>query len=269
MRSLSKYGAVFSQGIQGAMEYRADFLFGLLNGCFGVFIQFFLWTAIYGGSAENYLFGYSYPQMIVYVIMAGVMVKITATDFQYDVAFDIKEGTLNRFLTQPIAYFPYRVMDFMGRKAFQLTIIIAISAGILIITHLTLGAEFLLTDIILAILVLPLALLLNCILFYCISMTAFWLTEAWGVFEGMGVASIILSGGMFPLSVFGETAQTIFKFMPFQYVIYFPLNIICGNAEGKEIILGISMQVVWIVILYLTAKLLWKAGMKKYIAAGG
>jgi len=269
VKSLIKYGAVFSQGIQGAMEYRADFLFGLLNGCFAVFIQFFLWTAIYSGSQENYLYGYSYPQMIVYIIMAGVILRIVSTDFQYDVAFDIKEGTLNRFLTQPISYFPYRVFDFMGRKAFQLVIIIAVSAGVLLLTHFIFKAEFLLFDILIALLVMPMALLLNCILFYCIAMTAFWLTEVWGIFDGMGVISTILSGGIFPLSVFGENAQLIFKFLPFQYVIYFPLKIICGKAQRDEILFGIAAQIVWILLLYALAKLLWRAGMKKYIAAGG
>jgi len=269
MIALRKYTAVFSQGIQGAMEYRADFLFGLLNGCFGVFIQFFLWTAIYGGSEENYLYGYSYPQMIVYIIMAGVMVRIVSTDFQFDVAFDIKQGTLNRFLTQPISYFPYRVFDFLGRKTFQLIIITIVSACVLLVTHYSLGAEFLPFNIILTLFILPLSLLLNCVLFYCISMTAFWLTEAWGVFDGMAVISTILSGGIFPLSVFGERAQEIFKFLPFKYVIYFPLNIICGNENRESIIFGITASLSWILLLYLFSRLLWNAGMKKYIAAGG
>ncbi|MCL2185331.1 MAG: ABC-2 family transporter protein [Treponema sp.] len=267
--SLRKYGAVFSQGIQSAMEYRADFLFGLFNGCFSVFIQFFLWTAIYSGSQENNLYGYSYPQMVVYVIMAGIMLRIVSIDFHYDIAFDIKQGTLNRFLTQPISYFPYRVFDFIGRKIFQLGFIIVISAGVLIFTHFVFSAEFTLSNILFAVLVLPLSLFLNCMLFYCISMTAFWMTEAWGVFDGMGVVSTILSGGLFPLSVFGETAQEIFKYMPFQYVIYFPLRIICGNAQKEDIVFGICAQLIWILLLYILAKLLWRAGMKKYIAAGG
>ena len=269
MKSLSKYKAVLSQGIQGAMEYRADFLFGLFNGCFGIFIQFFLWTAIYGGSRENYLYGYSYPQMVVYVIMAGIITKIVSTDFHYDVAFDIKEGTLNRFLTQPISYFPYRIFDFFGRKIFQLLIILIVCAGVLVFTHYMFGAVFKVYDILIALLILPLSLLLNCVLFFCISTAAFWMTEAWGVFDGMGVISTILSGGMFPLSVFGESALVIFKFLPFQYVIYFPLNIICGNAQREDIIFGICAQIIWILLLYILAQILWNAGMKKYIAAGG
>lgn len=269
MKGLCKYSTSFILGIQEAAEYRANFIIGILSSCFTIFIQFFLWTAIYNASEEPVLYGYNYPQMVVYIIMASIITRITTTDFEYEVADDIRLGTLNRFLVQPIAYFPYRVFVFLGRKALQLVLIIIISVIAITMVHFTLGDEFNPLNILLAFSVMPLALLLNCVIFFCVSMAAFWLTEAWGVFDGMYVVSTILSGGIFPLSIFGSTAQSFFKLLPFQYVVYFPLNIICGNASQEDIIKGVSAQIFWIVVIYAFSRLLWKMGMKRYIAAGG
>ncbi|MCL2109959.1 MAG: ABC-2 family transporter protein [Oscillospiraceae bacterium] len=268
-RSFRKYSTTVKLGIQEAMEYRIDFLFGLINGSFSVFIQFFLWTAIYGGSDSAVLYNYSYPQMIVYIIMAGILRRITTTDFEYEIADDIREGSLSRFLVQPIGYFPYRVFLFLGRKILQFAVIILLSGVILTTLYFTMGAEFQLVNILATFVVVPLSLLLNCVMFYCISMTAFWLTRSWGVFNGMQVVTMVLSGGVFPLDVFGEPVKAVLMHLPFQFIVYFPLNIICGNTNGSEIIYGIIAQIFWIVVVYLLSRILWRAGMKKYIAAGG
>jgi ABC-2 type transport system permease protein len=269
MKGLSKYTTTVKLGIQEAMEYRVDFFFSLINGCFTVFVQFFMWTAIYGGKDEAILYGFTYAQMIVYIIMAGILWTLTSTGFEYEVADDIREGTLSRFLVQPISYFPYRTVLFLGRKILAFAVITLVSAVVLATLHFTLGAEFAATDIFMTFLVVPLSLLLNCVMYFCISTSAFWLTRAWGVFQGMHVVSSVLSGGIFPLDVFGPAAMEVFKFLPFKYVIYFPLNIICGKASGEDIFFGLLMQFTWIIIFYGFSRILWKMGMKRYIAAGG
>jgi ABC-2 type transport system permease protein len=268
MKRLKKYSCAFILEIQSAMEYRLDFFMDLLSGCFTVIIQVFLWTAIYGGS-QNEMYGYTYNQMIVYVIMAGVMTKIVSTGFEWEILIDIKEGTLSRFLVQPIGYFPYKVAGLLGRKVIHLAVVVLIAIGVLLAIKVSLSAEFALTNIAIVLAVIPVSLMINCLLFYCFSALNFWMTEAWSVFNGLSVASWIFSGGVFPLDVFGHRAQEVFKLLPFQYIIYFPLNIICGRLRYSEIISGILTQFFWIAVLYALSKLLWKLGMKKYIAAGG
>jgi len=268
MRRLRKYSCAFVLQIQSALEYRTDFFMDLLSGAFTVIIQVFLWTAIYGGSRTT-MYGYTYNQMIVYVIMAGIMTKVVSTGFEWEILLDIKEGTLSRFLVQPIGYFPFKVAGMLGRKVIQLGVVIIISVFLLLLIKINLSAEFTPSYIALALAVVPISLMINCLLFYCFAALNFWMTEAWSVFNGLSVASMIFSGGVFPLDVFGQRAQAVFKLLPFQYIIYFPLNIICGRLRSAEIIFGIIMQFFWVAVLYAFSKILWKVGMKKYIAAGG
>jgi len=269
MKTLKKYACVYTLEMQSAMEYRTDFLVGMLSGGFAVIIQFFLWTAIYAGSAETEMYGYDYSRMAVYVVMAGIMAKITFTGFEEDIMIDIMEGNLNRFFVQPIGHMPYRVFRFLGRKTVETAMIILISAGLLWILSAGLGARFSLLNIALALLIAPLSMLINCMLFYCLSAVSFWMTWAWGIFNGVRVITMILGGGMFPLDLFGEKAMFILKFLPFGYVIYFPLKIVVGGAAWPEIISGVLAQIAWILVLLFLSKIVWRSGIKKYIAARG
>ena len=144
-----------------------------------------------------------------------------------------------------------------------------ISVLVLTALHIGLGVTFAFGQTGLFILAVLLGLGVNCLLFYCISSLAFWATEVSGVFVAVTVFANILSGGIFPLDVFGETAQKVFKLLPFQYVIYFPLNIITGKTLGGEAVWGLGMQLLWLAGLYLLSLVLWRAGMRRYIAVGG
>ncbi|MDR2045186.1 MAG: ABC-2 family transporter protein [Clostridium sp.] len=269
MKSWKKYAAVFTLSMASTMEYRMNFLLSLVSGGFAILIQYFVWTAVYRRGAAGELFGYRYHQMIVYIIMAGVLSKVMATGFEWGIASDIKDGGLSKYLVQPVRYLPCQMMGFFGQKVIQIFMVGILSFVVLNVCGFTAGVGLDVPRIGLLAVTVFLALLLNCFLFYSISALAFWVTEVWAIFVGLGVAANILSGGVFPLDVFGPVAQAIFRVLPFQYVIYFPLNILTGKYDGARILEGICLQCVWILLLSLLAMFLWKAGMRKYIAVGG
>ncbi len=57
--------------------------------------------------------------------------------------------------------------------------------------------------------------------------------------------------------------------MPFQYVVYFPINILLNRVVPGEIFQGIAMQIIWSILLWFIAKYLWNKGVHKYVAVGG
>ena len=76
MRWLKKYTQSFLLGFETALEYRANFLLSLVSAAYPIFIQTFLWTAIYNASSEGDLYGYTFRQMIAYTFMAGLMLLV-------------------------------------------------------------------------------------------------------------------------------------------------------------------------------------------------
>jgi len=80
---------------------------------------------------------------------------------------------------------------------------------------------------------------------------------------------MVLSGGVFPLSVFGERFVAVSKFIPLSYTINYPIQILAGTVPSEEACQVLVIQVVWILVFILLANLLWKNGIRKYVAVGG
>ncbi len=269
MKSLHKYVRTYLLGFQNAMEYRVDFLLSIFSGSFIIIVQCFLWNAIFMSSQADVIYGYNYPQMITYSVFSGIVSKLVSTGFEWEMASDIKNGGLNKFLAQPIHYFSYRICSFLGRKTLQtivLFIIMAVTIGVITIRW-DMGIEVL--RLVFFIIAIFFALLMNFLMFYCISMLAFVMTEVWGVFIAFSQGIFLLSGGVFPLDIFGEKVVAISHFLPFEYIVFYPVNILTGHTSYDEIGLKMIIQVVWILIFVIIANRSWKIGMKKYVAVGG
>ncbi len=269
MKSYKKYLKTFQMGFQSAMEYRADFIFSILSGAFIVLIQCFIWIAVFSSSPGTKVYGYTFAEMISYSILAGIVTKMTATGFEWDIAADIKSGGLSKFIVQPVGYFYYRISSFLGRKVMQASILLLISLAVLLMCNILIGLELKLERLILFLPFVFLSMILNFLIYYCVSSLAFTMTEVWGVFFGTTQGILMLSGGIFPLDVFGENASKVLGILPFKYIVYYPVNIVNGRLSPDEILYGATVQMVWIIVMILLSGFCWKQGMKKYVAVGG
>lgn len=269
MKPYYKYVKSFALGAASAMEYRADFLLGMVSAIWPIFIQFFLWTSIYGGSAQQSLFGYTYAQMIAYTIMANIVQRLTRTGFEYDMNDDIKNGGLDKFIIRPVGYFQYRMATFVGGKLSQFAMMFLVMLGAIVVINTVYGGVIAPLNVLWFVLSLLLAFVLNFILFFCVGMLAFWLVEIGFFYEAVRIVFIAFSGGIFPLDVFGSKVVAVMNFLPFKYTVNFPVDVLSGRVAGLDILLGCLIQLVWIAVLSFLSMKLWNFGQKKYVAAGG
>jgi ABC-2 type transport system permease protein len=269
MKPYYKYAKSFALGAQSAMEYRADFLLGMLSAAWPIFIQFFLWKSIYAGSGQASLFGYTYPQMITYTIIANIVQRLTRTGFEYDMNDDIKNGGLDKFIIRPVGYFQYRMATFIGGKLFQFAVIFIVMIGAIVAIDCVYGNIIMPLNVLYFVVTLALAFVLNFIIFFCVGMLAFQLTEIGFLYEAVRIVFIAFSGGIFPLDVFGPKVVAVLSFLPFKYTVNFPVDVLTGRVAGLGVPVGMLIQLVWIAGLSLLTMRLWAIGQKKYVAAGG
>jgi ABC-2 type transport system permease protein len=265
-----KYVYSLSLGIKETMAYRADFWLGIASAVFPILIQVFMWQALYGGSGSGELYGRSYAQMLAYSVSASILWRLLKTGFEYEINDDIKNGGLSKYVIRPIQYLPYRLSCFMGQK-----IAVLLSGLMLMALALTgVGLYFHATPVSLqgVLLFLPTllgALVLNFLVFFCVGMWAFWLSEIGFMFEAVRVVIVVLSGGIFPLEVFGATVGGVLKLLPFTYAVGFPVDVLTGAVTGTEVLSGFCVQLVWIGLMVVISRILWALGSRKYLAAGG
>lgn len=266
---LKKYTQAFQVGFQIALEYRINFLISLISAAYPIFIQTFLWTAIYQNSTQQVVYGYTYRQMIAYTFLAGLISRIVRTGFEYDIMDDIKNGKYSKFLVQPLGYFPYRLASYLGQKLPNLAMILSILVVVLIGLSAFWGLSLHIAQVLAFLLTLFLAVVLNFLIFYCFSAVAFWIVEIGFLFEGIRIVTILLSGGIFPLDVFGAQFLRIVNLLPFKYTVNYPINVLNGRLTSAQVLEGMLIQCLWIVACWLLANFLWRQGGKRYVAVGG
>lgn len=266
---MSKYLFIIKMGLQMSLTYRLNYVISLLSSVFPILLQVMLWHAIFTYTGAEKVYGYSYSEMMAYTLFASLIGQALRTGFEYEVAKDIKEGGLNRFLIQPLSYLGYRFSAYVGTNMsyFIATLILLGLCGLLLV-HL-LDIFFTLKSYLLLIIVLLAAFMIQFFLFYMIGLVAFWAQEVWGVFESVRIVGLVLSGGIFPLTVFGELGMEILSYLPFQYVIFFPIEVVLGRASDSDIFTGFSIQLFWIGLLWFLSRLVWQRGCKSFIALGG
>lgn len=269
MKALQKYKRTYFLALQNAMEYRTDFLLGIISGSFIVVVQCFLWTAVYRSSPHEMINGYTYSQMIIYSVLSGVVSRLVSAGFEGEIANDIKTGGLSKFIAQPINYFSYRICNFFGGKTVQTGIVLVLSAVLMFIFTQIWDVKFRAVQVMLFLVTILFGLLINFLMFYSISALAFVITEVWGVFIAFSQGVYLLSGAIFPLNIFGETVTTISSYLPFQYIVFFPVSVINGSLADPEVLKGIMVQAFWVIVLLAVSRLSWASGMKKYVAVGG
>lgn len=90
-----------------------------------------------------------------------------------------------------------------------------------------------------------------------------------GIVNIFMVVSDILSGLSVPLPFFPNTLQKIAYALPFRYVSDFPFQLYVGNISINNGLIGIGMQILWIIILVVIGRLLMNNALKKAVIQGG
>lgn len=246
----NKYVVAFRIGFQSSLEYRFNFFLSLLSAAFPMIVQYYMWTAVYANAGEKDVFGYSYREMIMYTILAAVVSKLVISNIESSIAEDIKSGGLNKYIIQPIYYFGFRISSYIGQRLMYFTISLCI---ILALTYILNTFYSLKTEeerILIFCLSIILSVILSFLISYAICACAFWLSEISYFFVVTSLLINMMSGGIFPLEIFGERLQQIFRLLPFHYLIYFPVNVLSGKISGHQIWQGIMGQGVWIICCY-------------------
>lgn len=90
-----------------------------------------------------------------------------------------------------------------------------------------------------------------------------------GIVNIFMVVSDILSGLVLPLPFFPLVFQKLANLLPYRYISDFPFRLYVGNIALSEGVVGIFVQIFWIILLMLLGKILMKKALKKAVIQGG
>lgn len=63
------YKPFVNAGLQEAVSYRANWVFGLLGDVLGCFISYFIWKAVFLSTDSETFMGFDLQQMVIYIFL--------------------------------------------------------------------------------------------------------------------------------------------------------------------------------------------------------
>jgi ABC-2 type transport system permease protein len=191
------------------------------------------------------------------------------TDDDWQIAADIREGTISQFLLKPIDYLTYRFSLFLaGRLVYCLTAAIPVALFILhkrdyflLPPDVAAFGWFLVTVLLTA--------LLQFLISFSMAMLAFWVLEVSTFIFILFALEYVAGGHLFPIDILPPAVVRVLEFTPFPYQLYFPVSIYLGRVAGAELFKGLLIQAFWVVVMWGVARWMWSRGIRKYAAFGG
>jgi ABC-2 type transport system permease protein len=102
-----------------------------------------------------------------------------------------------------------------------------------------------------------------------VGMVGFWFLEVTSLLYIVMTLNFFISGHMLPLDLLPEPWVTILKWLPFQYMAYFPAVVFLGKVRGADLVRNLVAEALWAVVFMLLARALYRLGLKRYSAFGG
>jgi ABC-2 type transport system permease protein len=267
-----KYVKILRVSLVERMTYRADFLLGTVLRFLPMITTILLWEAIYKGSGRSTLSGFRFNEMIAYLLLVNISRMFSSMPgLAGGIARDIREGTLKKYLLQPLdmiwylnayrlahkaAYIvasalPYGLLFFLCRQYFH---------G-LVPTDLTTWLAFFAS--------LGLAFLVGFYFEVSVGMVGFWFLEVTSILYIVMTLNFFVSGHMFPLDLLPPFWSELLKGLPFSYLAYLPAVVFLGKIKGWELVWRLALGALWAGAFMLLSRWLYRLGLKRYSAFGG
>ena len=101
-----------------------------------------------------------------------------------------------------------------------------------------------------------------------ITALAFWTTRVYSIHEFYYALILLFSGQFVPLTLMPKLIQDIAQYLPFQLLIYYPIQLILGKLSSAQIVQGYVMGVIWLVVSITIFNWVWRNGVKRFSAVG-
>lgn len=254
---------------QRNLSYKANAIMFLIGDGVILLVTYYLWKAIYKSAESSIINGFNFSEMIIYVMISYLTSLIINTDISYDIMSEVKDGSIAINLIRPISYEKRMLAQGLGAILYNFVVIFILGAiGVTIYLYQA-GMSLTFSRVISYFLSVGLSILLNFYYSYIFGLLSFKLTNLWGLSQIMGAIIQLLSGALIPIVFFPEWAQGLFQFLPFSSMIYTPTMIYLGKLNASQTMSSLMIQVIWVLILAMMGKGLWKKMIKELVILGG
>lgn len=256
--------------IRKIFSYRTDFWLSFVGSTLVQFAAaWFLWKSIFTFQHVEKVGAFTFPALMFYYLLVPVVGRAVYGGFMGDIAMDIYQGTLTRYLIYPVSFFRFKLLTRIANTAvlaFQITL--ALIVVMLFVHDGRFGSPLTLLHIFQGTITIFAAALLYFTFTAWIQLIAFWADQVWSLSAIIRFITSLLGGGLVPLTLFPATLQPLLSFLPFSYFISFPASCFMGTVTLHAWLQGLGIMGCWGVLFALLWMVIWQKGIRTFAGVG-
>ncbi len=262
---MSKYLTAYQNALSTFFQYRLNLGLLLISHFVSLSGLIYLWLAIYNSGQK--VGAYTLSQIILYYLLLTVL-RLTIADgvgMGFQVSDEIKDGLITSYLLKPFSYPLEQLLKLLAQATVNALFVIPILVllGFIFKSLIALPSFHNILAFLASSLV---GLLFYYLIYFLSALSAFWIYKARSVIYGVIIVSSLMNGSMLPLDLFPDWLQTASLYLPFQYLMFVPIQAYLGRVNNWGQI--IMLTLLWIVILAIAITGAWRMGIKKFEAVG-
>ena len=262
---LDYYAAKFQAEIALQFAYRGAMAIWLVSLVTTPVISLVVWTTIArgnGGSAG----GFTASQYAAYFIAVMIVNNMTFTWVLWEMEWRIRNGVFSPLLLRPMHPIHNDVVNNLTFKLLTSVAMLPI-AGLLALAFDATFATRLWHALAFGP-VLVAAMALRFLWEWTVGLSAFWITRTVTLNQLYGTLTFFLAGQVAPLSLFPDPLRLLAAILPFRWMIAFPVEVLLGRVDARDVLIGVGMQTLWITLALLAMRGVWQRGVRHYSAVG-
>ena len=260
---------ILKTSIEERLVYRGDFAFATLVRFLPLVTQIFLWTAIFAGATATTLNSYTANDMIAYYLLVMVARAFSSMPgLANGIAEEVRNGTVKKYLTQPIDMLGYLFWHRVAHKLVYYIIAIGPFALIFFVCRRFFPGWPPPMVTLAFCLSLVMGFLIGFLLEALIGLIAFWFLEVSSLLFIYMMINYFLSGHMIPLEWLSDWVPWI-TWLPFKYLAWFPPAIMLGKVPPSQLPTELAIEATWIAGLFIANRIAFARGVRRYGAFGG
>lgn len=260
------YLQVFKTQIIRSITYKFEVYGNILMQTIIMLASAFFWKALFPNSDK--VQGVDVSTMLTYTVVSAMISVILSSNVERRITQSVQKGTIAIDMMRPVNVFSvFLAEDIASMTAliFQNLIPILIIGSIFI----SIPRPCSVSGFFLFLLSLIMAFWMNWLLSCMFGMIAFWTMNMDALIQVKKHLVRLLSGSIIPLWFFPGWMRQTLECLPFAYLYQLPLSIYVGRYDSTSLVKGLSVQFIWLVVLFSLFLFLQRRVTAKVMIQGG
>jgi len=260
---LRKYLAMLRRSIGLTLEYRAGILIWMLVNVMPL-VMLAVWYAL---AEDGPIAGYSQIDFVSYYLLLTWVRQMTNVWVIWELDYEIRHGDLSSKLLHPINPIHEYIAFHLSDKLFRFVVLFPLAILAWLIFP---GIHYDVTPITLTLFLaaMVISFLMRFVSQFSFGILSFWISSSTTLHEIWFAASMMLGGIVAPLDLFPESVRAIANYLPFRFMLSFPVEIVSGRLSPADIAAGFAVMITWCVFFFALYRWLWAKGLRQFGAFG-